>query len=186
MNIRNLFTIILTALMFQACGTNNSKEAYKVIEIAAFKKVEYFSFLHTYNTCLNIREENEILFSANCNTINNFDYEWGYTYKLKVKETKLDSVPEDTYPTRIDLISLESKKEMDINSIFNYQIYLFDYTIELKNSKYYFYNKEFTCDENIECSNLSDIVSQENKYLLNFEYLGDSKIKLKYFELISN
>jgi hypothetical protein len=185
MNIKIITMGILIALAFQACGTdsNQNESDYKTISVLSNKAVtnnQIFGIGQT--TCLETKKENETTYSVNCDTINGFDYEWGYTYELKVKETILDPAPQDISNIRTDLISIESKIEIDMNSTFNYGIKLYNNTIEFKNSKYYFYNKEFICAEDIECSNIIDLVSEDKKYLLTFEYLGDSKIKLKYFE----
>jgi hypothetical protein len=79
-------------------------------------------------------------------------------------------------------MSIESKTEIDTNSVFTYGIFIYNHTIEFKDSKYYFYNKEFICAENIECSNIVDFVSEDKQYLLQFKYLGNSKIRLITFE----
>jgi hypothetical protein len=46
----------------------------------------------------------------------------------------------------------------------------------------FFIKPEFICAEEIECYSIIDLVSEDKKYLLTFKYLGNSNIKLKYFE----
>lgn len=102
----------LTLLFFVTLFTSCSKDKGTLIYIAS-TKVDCVGVAH--QKCLQIKEREADLWSNFYGTIEGFDFEEGYQYKLKVAVSKNGNPPADAYSQSYTLLKILEKIKMPLS-----------------------------------------------------------------------
>ena len=174
-------SLVISFLLFSSlCGVTQDVSKKMVIEVSPYKKVSNGAFFQVIT-----------LHSPDCYVeyLDGFDFEWGYIYDLKVKETHLASPPEDGSSYRYELIEVISKTAVPTNYTFQMilsrDLYLGHGSDQVSNFKVvndstYRYMDEINIEFTSEQAHLFDNIIKNDKYLRGtFTFINSNTIRLK-------
>lgn len=125
--------LLITKLLLFFCISSWAQDVSKEMEITIhpYKKVTNGAFFQVIT-----------LSSPDCYVeyLDGFDFEWGFTYRLRVKETHLQSPPEDGSSYEYELLEVISKTRMEKGYTFKMglfsDLYLSDGTDQVNNFQF--------------------------------------------------
>jgi hypothetical protein len=82
-----------------------------IVELKPYNTICYGAFFKS--TCLQTIDNQYI------DRIENFEFDWGYDYKLQLKKTTLEKPMQDVSNLQYELIKVKSKKKTDFNQTFD-------------------------------------------------------------------
>ncbi|PLA74405.1 hypothetical protein CYQ88_05850 [Hydrogenovibrio sp. SC-1] len=171
-----LIMLLVTGLA--GCGGNESKNVYSEIYIDHYKS-ECFGF--TLSLCMRKRTSIENEWEPFYNTIEGFDYEWGYNYKLKVLIESIENPPEDAPSKKYTLVEVLSKEQESVTTTFDISVsrasnLVTNVTPEQISSGTEIYEiyseKGFICYDE-DCSFIDSLLSQDMAILFEFSHNGE-------------
>ena len=176
MKYSNIIVASLLAVGVSGCN-NDSTESSGVTEIFIdHYKSECFGFALSLcmRSKLNIDDDWKFFY----NSIEGFEYEWGYTYKLKVDVENIENPPEDSSSLKYTLIEVLSKEQESSTTTFDLAVsrapnLVTNVTPEIISSGIGVYEvygeKKFFCTDE-ECSSVDSLVSQDMAIIFEFTH----------------
>ena len=106
-------------------------------------------------------------------TVNGFNYEWGYTHRLTVRQEQIPNPPQDAPSVRYELIRIIDKQRVAAGTLFDISMTT-DYGIQkVADGQYLLYDdKAFSCVL-ADCATLDSILAQDLAVLLEFQHADD-------------
>lgn len=92
---------------------SNAQTTIETVTVQPYKELSYGAFFKS----LTIRSD-----GTHAEYIDGFEYEWGYTYELKIKATKLSNPPMDGGDTEYELLEVISKTKAIDDFRFNLRL----------------------------------------------------------------
>lgn len=117
MNIKLTFIGIVIAMITLSCKNDDSIEK-EIIKINHFKTVAYGPFAGLFMNTQGGEDLGTDKWSIFYNSIENFEYEFGYVYTLSVVKTKIEAPPQDGSDLKYKLEELISKEKIAANTEF--------------------------------------------------------------------
>ena len=111
-----------------------------------------------------------------------FEYEWGYTYKLQVRQTQIRNPPTDGSSIRTTLLEVISKEKIAPDVRFEIELttqessdeFAEEYLVQKAANLFQFHRvKEFTCSEAV-CAELGSLLNENLKVTLEFTHPENS------------
>ncbi|WP_299437784.1 DUF4377 domain-containing protein [uncultured Aquimarina sp.] len=110
--MKKILFLLIVSLVFSSCSDDDETTEITNLRVNHYKTTTNGFFFGGLGVALLVEEGNQIgqnNFTPTFNGINNFDYELGSTYDLRVSKTILPNPPQDASNIRIDLIEIISK-----------------------------------------------------------------------------
>ncbi len=118
-----------------------------------------------------------------------FDYEWGFTYTLRIKETHLENPPMDGSSYEYELLEVVSKTAVSPDYTFKMglsrDLYLGEGADQINNFRFindstYRYMDEINIEYSADKGHLFDQILSQNKYIRGtFVFIDSNTIRLK-------
>ncbi len=179
-----LLALVCISVIFTGCGDSDSDDSIsKTIDVFSSKGV---CFGVTQSLCMRYgaegaSENNAQLFFGE---IEGFNYQWGRSYSLLIKETPISNPPADGSNIRTELVSILTDQEDEVGTAYNFEsITLLEATITSdEQERFFFLGDEISCPEVNVCEELVDMANMDAIVNLRFEYQGEGVISLIDFD----
>lgn len=103
--------------------------------------------------------------------IEGFEYEWGYTYKLRVRVTEIKNPPEDVLPLKYRLIEILSQEKESSDTAFDISASRSSRLVTYSDIGIYelYGDKAFSCLPQ-ECESIESLITQDSAMLFEFSH----------------
>lgn len=180
--MKSLLLVFTLLVMISTTAQRVSNKTVKVKPYMSLQNYEHFKRL--------IINANK----TNVEFIEDFDFEWGYDYKLKIEVTKLKEVSSDGTRFEHKLIKVISKTKVSVGTEFKMRIDPLRYyhqtenaiknktIVSLNDSTYSYFDKvEIEVPKELR-STFVKLTNSENSKMGNFEFTAEGRIRLMKFE----
>ncbi|MDX1391545.1 MAG: DUF4377 domain-containing protein [Rheinheimera sp.] len=168
--------VLLLCFVIAACNDDDSKT--ETIELLSYKNPCVFM---TQSLCNVEKTASDI--GNFYSEINGFDFLWGHSYKLAVRVTKVGNPAADAPDRVYDLIKVLQHSEDSIGTRYEYPLVeLLFLTFTKETDKYYFLGHPFECAAGVDCDALVSLNNTGGLVNVVFEYIGNGKIALVYWD----
>ena len=127
--LKLLLCLTITTTFLLSCSKDDDGDVEKVIEMTIYPETGYSGYVMSEDVygeflCFSESDSNEKkVLTDGGGSLNNFDYEKGYEYKIRAKKTFLKNPPQDASSIRYDYIeTLSQEKIITENSEQNIEI----------------------------------------------------------------
>jgi hypothetical protein len=112
--------------------------------------------------------------------IEGFDYEWGFTYKIKVKVENIENPPEDSSSVKYTLLEIIEKTKETTASLFDISVSrATGLLVKESENTYNIYNEiKIECIDS-DCEVIDSLIVQDMAILLEFKHQIDTERPLK-------
>ncbi|NDJ52847.1 MAG: DUF4377 domain-containing protein [Chloroflexi bacterium] len=162
--------LVLTGLLLAACGPGNSQETYVV---AAHKQECQGEALQL---CWLITQPDgdeavELLYDR----IDGFDYQWGYTYVIRVEEAGVANPSADGSSVERQLIEVVEQSPVPAGTRFQMDLTGGQgYVVEVEENVFEVWDEvRFTCGPDINCDTVRRGLFEELRFTVEFEFSED-------------
>ncbi|MFK7860430.1 MAG: DUF4377 domain-containing protein [Granulosicoccus sp.] len=133
-----------------------------------------------YQTCLLTRESEQDSWSYFFGPIEDFEFEWGYQYELRVRVTEIDDPPEDASSRHYSLVEQVQKTKVDAGSSFEFSLMpALGFTERLSATEFQLGQEvDFTCDVPT-CDSVASLLTQDMAMLVIFQHAMDTTGRLR-------
>ena len=171
MNLRLSHLIIALPLSFllSSCG---------LLNVSTQKTLYLDHYLHEcvfsdFDLCNREREHESDPWTLRYFGIEGFTYEWGFTYELRVRETRIANPPADGPSVRTELIELVSKEKVLPATRFRIALTTYGggaFNIDKVGDGFAFYGTGFVCAADALCAEIGTLIGQKGTLTLEFTH----------------
>ncbi len=167
MKFLTLAIIALTASLI-GCNNDSNDIGNREIFIDHYKS-ECFGL--ALSLCMRSRVNSDDDWSLFYESIDGFDYEWGYVYKLRVNISNIENPPEDASSVKYTLVDMLSKELESNATTFNIAASRSTGLVVNKSAGVYelYSEKEFSCTT-AECVSIESLITQDLAILFEFTH----------------
>jgi hypothetical protein len=178
MPIRTLIYVV-AALFVVSCGESNNSHTENV-ELLSYKAV-CPGWISSSSLC-NVQVKNGTNINY-YNDIEGFEFVWGHRYNILVNVSEIKNPPADASSLKYEMIEIISENEDSIGTQYQYDLVeLLEHTFTKTDDTFYFLFQEFECADNVDCDTLVNINNSGGLVNVVFDYLGNGKIALVYWD----
>ena len=125
--------------------------------------------------CLQSKGEMDDVWSYFYENIDNFEYEWGFTYKIEVELENIENPPEDSSSLKYTLLNILEKEKASSTALFDVSASRsIGLVKKISDGIYSLYgDQEFSCNTT-QCVTIDSLISQELAMLFEFSHDDDS------------
>ena len=179
--MRWLTGLAIPLLLLSACSSVTGDGAEDRILIQHHKVACEGSF---YQTCLLTRDSEQDSWTYFYDDIEEFEFEWGYQYELRVISTEVVNPPADASSRTYSLVELVRKVKVDEDSSFEFNLMPDSGFAERVSTTEFQLAREvnFSCDTST-CDTVASLLTQEMAMVLIFQHADDSSGRLRLQEI---
>ena len=175
MNLKRL-TYCLPTVVLLGCGGSSDDGVVRTFEIGAFK-TECSAFI--YFDCNTTRSADDTQWLGMYPGIAGFDFEWGYEYTVRFRDTPIDNPPQDSLGFNRELVEVVRKTPVPAGTEFTLALRASDpsssngfrFFTRLDATTFeWFFDTQISCLTPEVCSDLSAAVDQDHKFLATFTF----------------
>ena len=173
----------ITFFLFLISGCANNPDSFEISELYLnHYKSECDSF--ELALCLQSRLNENDDWSFYYDHIEGFDYEWGFTYKIKVKVKNIENPPEDSSSIKYTLLEVIEKTKETTVSLFDISVSrATGLLVKESENTYNIYNeKNVECIDS-DCEIIDSLIVQDMAILLEFKHQIDTERPLKLTQI---
>jgi len=178
MNYRSKFVLlILSTLVFSSCKTQEAIST-ETIKIKPYLLPTSGGFALGIGTCMPAED-------GSCYSyISDFEFKWGFNQTIKVEKVIIDSPPEDGSSAEYRLVEVLETSEDEVGAVYTLEnlniLSRHDMSVFSQNAEgdYLYISKIFECAVEADCVALLTENESRDSINVNFEYLGNSNIRL--------
>ncbi|MEJ2406958.1 MAG: DUF4377 domain-containing protein [Candidatus Thiodiazotropha sp.] len=165
-----LFSIVSLLFFLAACNGDSDEDTYYYTVYIDHYKQECNTNMSGL-LCFRTRYSEDSNWDLSLYEIENFNYKWGYTYKVTLKMQYVSQMG-DCAPVRYQVAAIEEETPVDLNTVIH--AYYPGYFLEKNNNNSYSIKgeKDFICSDQL-CDSLDALLEQDVFVDLVFSYQED-------------
>lgn len=173
-------------------GCNDSSDVdgeIKTFELAAYK--QECGALFFFTLCPRGRSLGTTQWRGMVAGTGGLDFEWGYEYTIRVRDTPIENPPADSYGFTRELVEVVRKTPVASGTEFTIESRASDplgsaiYIEKLQEGKYLFYrNTEVECFSPQTCDRLDAAIEMDLKFLATFEFRAELGLPIILREIV--
>ena len=139
--------------------------------------------------CNRVKTQPSDSWMTTLNATEGFEYQWGFVYELRVRETHIANPPADGSATRVELLNIISKEK--VAPEFRFQLTLTTSyrgepeIVKVGENLFEFHNtKMFTCADEL-CADIEVLIKQEGQVMLEFTHPQNPDMPLLAQRIVS-
>lgn len=179
-SMRTLAVMATALMLLISCSSSSSRE--ERILINHHKEPCQGS---AYQTCLLTRESEQQPWAYFYDSIENFDFEWGYQYQLRVRVTDVANPPADASSKHYSLIEQVQTLKVDEGTDFDLFLMPYESFTERLSATEFRLGQEITfhCELST-CDSVASLLSQEMAMVLSFQHANDATGRLRLQKIL--
>ena len=139
--------------------------------------------------CNRVKTQPSDSWTTTLNSIEGFDYQWGFVYELRIRETRIINPPADGSATRVELLKVISKEKVAPEVRFQLALTTRyrgeSKLVKIGDNLFEFHNtKTFTCTDEL-CADTEALVGQEGQVTLEFTHPQNPDMPLLAQRIVS-
>lgn len=183
MKIIRILGITLTLLVIAGCGHESDSNTHSSSDLYLnHYKSECGSF--ELALCVQSRVNVSDDWSFFYDHIEGFEYEWGFTYRIKVKIEGIENPPEDSSSVKYTLLEIIERIKEPTTSLFDISVNrATGLLVKESENIYKIYNdKEIECLDS-SCETIDSLIAQDMAILLEFKHQIDTEAPLELIQI---
>lgn len=174
MKINRKFAFLCLAVSLAACKKDNSSQSDGNVSYLYLDhfKTECSSF--ALEMCLRAKTTENGSWEFFYDRIEGLDYEWGNTYKIKVKIIDIANPPEDSSSKRYQLLTVLQQLPESDQTLFDVSVSRASGLIERVGERQYriYGDKDMTCQQAV-CDSIDSLIAQDQAMLIEVHHQED-------------
>lgn len=178
--LKTVFFVFLFSLATTACLDDSNKNDEIMRESFMISPFQLPCVAVDQQLCLLIISSDSNTEELFYDSIENFEYSWGFTYQITVSKENSEASEVDSANIKYTLITVDSKSEDPQYTEYEIQnVELLANTITKTDGSYFFLGYPFSCDDISICENLLSMNNSAGIVSITFIYSGNGEINLK-------
>ncbi len=181
MKIINILGITLSLFINAGCGADAEKPRSSDLYLNHYKsECGSFELALCVQSKVNVSDDWSFFYD----NIEGFEYEWGFTYKIKVIIEDIENPPQDSSSVKYTLLEVIEKIKEPTTSLFDISVSrATGLLVKESENIYKIYNdKEIECLDS-SCETIDSLIAQDMAILLEFKHQVDTEAPLELIQI---